>query len=498
MSINRIIENLEEKVNNLSLNPEVKERGVIVSVQDGIARVSGLSGVQSSEMVCIGMNKVKGLVLNLEEDTVGVVVFDTFATISEGDEVMRSGELLSINVSESILGRVVSPLGESVDGQGSITVGKSYPVERIAPGVMQREPVNQPMQTGVKAIDGMIPVGRGQRELIIGDRQTGKTTIAIDTIINQKGSGIVCVYVAIAQKESKIAQVVEKLKESGAMEYTTVVLAGVSQGPALSYLAPYTGTAIAEYFMDLGRDVLVIYDDLSKHAVSYRELSLLLKRSPGREAYPGDVFYLHSRLLERSCRRNAESGGGSITSLPIIETQAGDISAYIPTNVISITDGQIFLDSNLFYKGIRPAVDVGLSVSRVGGSAQTSAIKKNASKIKLSLAQYRELESFSQFGSDLDADTKMSIEHGKRSVELLKQKEGHPLSVAQQTISFFALNDGMFKNFDVKEVPGLEKDVHAYVASTNADLYATMNAGKWSDDIAASLKFEIANFLKSR
>jgi F-type H+-transporting ATPase subunit alpha len=355
-------------------------------------------------MVFIGKDKVKGLVLNLEEDTVGVVVFDTFANISQGDEVYRSKELLSINVSESILGRVVSPLGEPVDGLGQIEKGKSYPVERIAPGVMEREPVNQPLQTGVKAIDGMIPVGRGQRELIIGDRQTGKTTIAIDTIINQKGSGIICIYVAIAQKESKIAQVVETLKENGAMDYTCVVLSGVSQGPALSYLSPYTGTAIAEYFMDMGKDVLVIYDDLSKHAVSYRELSLLLKRSPGREAYPGDVFYLHSRLLERSCRRNAESGGGSITSLPIIETQAGDISAYVPTNVISITDGQIFLDSNLFYKGIRPAVDVGLSVSRVGGSAQTSAIKKNASKIKLSLAQYRELESFSQFDSDLDAD----------------------------------------------------------------------------------------------
>jgi F-type H+/Na+-transporting ATPase subunit alpha len=498
MSINRIIDNLEKKINNLNIDAEIKERGVIVSVQDGIAKVSGLTGVQSSEMVLIGKEKTKGLVLNLEEDTVGVVVFDTFAKISEGDEVLRSGELLSINVSESILGRVVSPLGLSVDGLGDIEKGKSYPVERIAPGVMEREPVNQPMQTGVKAIDGMIPVGRGQRELIIGDRQTGKTTIAIDTIINQKGSGIVCVYVAIAQKESKIAQVVEKLKESGAMEYTTVVLAGVSQGPAFSYLAPYTGTAIAEYFMDLGKDVLVIYDDLSKHAVSYRELSLLLKRSPGREAYPGDVFYLHSRLLERSCRRNKESGGGSITSLPIVETQAGDISAYIPTNVISITDGQIFLDSNLFYKGIRPAVDVGLSVSRVGGSAQTSAIKKNASKIKLSLAQYRELESFSQFGSDLDSDTKTAIEHGKRSVELLKQKDGQPLSVAEQTISFFALNEGMFKDFEVKEVSTLEKDLHNYIESSNADLFNTINSGKWSDDIVSSMKTEIANFLKSR
>jgi F-type H+/Na+-transporting ATPase subunit alpha len=498
MSINRIIEELEASVKNIDLSPEVKERGVVISLQDSIARASGLSSAMSSEMVYLGKDKVEGLILNLEEDAVGIVVFDSMAKISEGDEVLRSGQLLSINVSESMLGRVVSPLGLALDGGSQIAKGKSYPIERIAPGVMEREPVNVPMQTGIKAIDGMIPVGRGQRELIIGDRQTGKTTIALDTIINQKGSGVICIYVAIAQKESRVAQVVETLKEKGAMDYTCVVLAGVSEGPALSYLAPYTGTAIAEYFMDMGKDVLVIYDDLSKHAVSYRELSLLLKRSPGREAYPGDVFYLHSRLLERSCRRNAESGGGSITSLPIIETQAGDISAYVPTNVISITDGQIFLDSNIFYKGIRPAVDVGLSVSRVGGSAQTSAIKKNASKIKLSLAQYRELESFSQFDSDLDADTKATIEHGKRSVELLKQKDGQPLSVAEQTVSFFALNDGFFKNFEVKEVLGLEKDLHKFVSTNNKELFDTINRGKWSDEISASLKSELANFLNSR
>ena len=498
MSIQRIIDSVEEKVKGLELTPEVLERGVVMSMQDGIAKVSGLSGVMSSEMVLLGENKTKGLVLNLEEDGVGVVVFDQMADVKEGTEVFRTKELLSIDVSEAILGRVVNPLGEAIDGGSQLPKGKRYPVEKIAPGVMERERVNVPLQTGIKAIDGMIPVGRGQRELIIGDRQTGKTTIALDTIINQKDTGVVCVYVAVAQKESKIAQVVETLREKGAMDYTVVVLAGVSEGPAYSYLAPYTGSAIAEYFMDQGKDVLIVHDDLTKHAIAYRELSLLLKRSPGREAYPGDVFYLHSRLLERACRRNTAAGGGSVTALPIIETQAGDISAYVPTNVISITDGQIFLDANLFYKGIRPAVDVGLSVSRVGGDAQTSAVKKNASRIKLSLAQFRELESFSQFDSDLDEDTKKTIEHGKRSIELLKQKDGQPLTVGEQTISFFALNDGFFKDVKTNDVGQMEKDLQDYVKSSNAELYNTVNSGKWSDDIAASLKSELANFKASR
>jgi F-type H+-transporting ATPase subunit alpha len=498
MSIQRVIDAVEEKVKGLELSPEANERGVVMSLQDGIAKVSGLTGAMSAEMVLFGEERVKGLVLNLEEDGVGVVVFDQMAKVKEGTEVFRSKELLSINVSDSVLGRVLNPLGEPVDCGADLPKGQSYPVEKIAPGVMEREPVNVPLQTGVKAIDGMIPVGRGQRELIIGDRQTGKTTIALDTIINQKGQDVICVYVAIAQKESKVAQVVETLRAKGAMDYTVVVLAGVSEGPAYSYLAPYTGSAIAEYFMDQGKDVLVVYDDLTKHAISYRELSLLLKRSPGREAYPGDVFYLHSRLLERACRRNAAAGGGSITALPIIETQAGDISAYVPTNVISITDGQIFLDANLFYKGIRPAVDVGLSVSRVGGAAQTSAVKKNASRIKLSLAQFRELESFSQFDSDLDEDTKKTIEHGKRSVELLKQKEGQPLSVGEQTISFFALNDGFFSDVKIAEVGALEKALQDYVKASNAELYKTINGGKWSDDIAATLKTELANFKASR
>ena len=497
MSIQRIITELENKISNTKLTPQESEVGVVESIQDGILKISGMRGVMSSETVLIGPNKVKGLVLNLEEDFAGAVVFDSFAKVSEGDEVVRTKELLSVGVSDKILGRVVNAIGEPIDGMGAITLDKKMLVERIAEGVMRREPVNQPLQTGVKAIDGMIPVGRGQRELIIGDRQTGKTTVAIDTIINQKGKNVKCVYVAISQKESKIAQVVENLKAAGAMDYTTVVLAGVSMGPAYSYLAPYTGVAIAEYFMGKGEDVLIIYDDLSKHAVAYRELSLLLKRPPGREAYPGDVFYLHSRLLERACRRNVEAGGGSITALPIIETQAGDVSAYIPTNVISITDGQIFLDSSLFNKGIRPAIDVGLSVSRVGGSAQTSPMKKNAGKIKLSLAQYRELESFSQFDSDLDPETKKTIEHGKRSVELLKQNNGEPLSVALQTLSFFTLNEGLFKNVEVKNVKETENKLHKYFEQNYKELGEALNAGKWKDDEIAQMKEVLKNFAES-
>lgn len=494
MSIQRIISEIEEKVGNLKMTPTEKQVGIVESIQDGILKVSGMRGVMSQELVEIGKEKVKGLVLNLEEDYAGIVVFNTFATVSEGDEVVRTNKLLSIPVGKDILGRVVNPLGEAVDGLGAIKTDKNYLAEKIAPGVMKREPVTQPLQTGVKAIDGMIPVGRGQRELIIGDRQTGKTTIAIDTIINQKGKDVVCVYVAIGQKESKIAQVVENLKANDAMSYTTVVLAGISAGPAFSYLAPYAGVAIAEYFMDLGRDVLIVYDDLSKHAVAYRELSLLLKRPPGREAYPGDVFYIHSRLLERACRRNQEAGGGSITALPIIETQAGDISAYIPTNVISITDGQIFLDSNLFYKGIRPAIDVGYSVSRVGGAAQTSPMKKNAGRIKLALAQYRELESFSQFDSDLDPETKKTIEHGKRSVELLKQNNGEPLSVALQVLSFFSLNEGMYKNVEVKNVKETENKLHKYFDTNQKELANELNAGKWNDEIIGKMKNILKEF----
>jgi F-type H+-transporting ATPase subunit alpha len=360
---------------------------------------------------------------------------------------------------------------------------------------MDREPVNQPMQTGVKSIDAMIPIGRGQRELIIGDRQTGKTTIAIDTIINQKDSGVICVYVAIGQKESKIAQIVNKLRDSGAMEYTVVILAGASHGAALSYLAPYAGTAVAEYFMNKRKDVLVVYDDLSKHAVAYREMSLLLKRPPGREAYPGDVFYLHSRLLERACRRNVKAGGGSITALPIIETQAGDVSAYIPTNVISITDGQIFLDANLFYKGMRPAIDVGLSVSRVGSSAQIKSMKKNAGKMKLAMAQYRELESFAQFDSDLDADTKRTIERGKRTAEMLKQVNGNPLRTGLQVASVYSVNNGLLDHVPVAEVVAWEKAMHAHLESNEKELLISIEKD-WSDDIEKKLKDTLTSFGK--
>lgn len=499
MTINRIISEIENKINNLDLSVSVEERGVVVAFQDGVAKVSGLKNVMSMEVVTIGEKKIKGFVLNLEEDVAGVVLLGSGVQVAEGEEVFRTKELLSLPVGEEFLGRVINPIGEIIDDFGKNVIPKNKRnIEVLAPGVMQREPVNQPLQTGIKAIDGMIPVGKGQRELIIGDRQTGKTTIAIDTIINQKGKNVICIYVAVGQKESKIAQVVENLKARGAMDYTVVVLAGISQGPAFSYLAPYAGVSVAEYFMDKGQDVLIVYDDLSKHAVSYRELSLILKRSPGREAYPGDVFYLHSRLLERACRRNVEAGGGSITALPIIETQGGDVSAYIPTNVISITDGQIFLDSNLFYKGIRPAVDVGLSVSRVGGSAQTGAMKKNAGKVKLSLAQFRELESFSQFDSDLDQETKNIINHGKKSVELLKQKNGETLSVAEQAISFFALNENLFKNVDLKNVDSTEKSLHEFVKTNSSELFETINNGKWSDDVANSLREQIKTFAQMK
>ncbi len=491
-NITSIIKEIEKTIEDIAPNLEVSERGTVVSLSDGIAQVAGLPSVQSMEMVTFATGDV-GLALNLNKDTVGVVIFGTGDKVIEGMEVRRTGSILQVPVGEDFLGRVVDPLMRPVDEKGSIKASTQYSVEKIAPGVMTREPVNQPLQTGIKAIDAMIPIGRGQRELIIGDRQSGKTTIAIDTIINQKGQNTICVYVAIGQKESKIAQIVEKLRIAGAMEYTCVVLAGVSQGSVYSYVAPYAGTALAEYFMDQGKDVLVVYDDLSKHAVAYRELSLLLKRPPGREAYPGDVFYLHSRLLERACRRNKESGGGSITALPIIETQAGDISAYVPTNVISITDGQIFLDSNLFYKGIRPAIDVGLSVSRVGSSAQTSSMKKNAGKLKLTLAQYRDLESFSQFDSDLDPETKKMINLGKRAVELLKQDQNAPLRVALQVASIFALNEGVLAALEPKEVVVWESAFHTFLQEQEAPLLDAIEKG-WNDEVIAGLRSALERF----
>jgi F-type H+-transporting ATPase subunit alpha len=495
MSVDKIIKELEQTIAKISTEVEVSEIGNVVSVSDGIARVSGLTSVASMEEVHFSSGAV-GIALNLETDMVGIVIVRGGESVREGEEVKRTGNVLSIPVGEALLGRVVDPLMNAVDGEKLSGLTSNERVEKIAPGVMEREPVNVPMQTGVKAIDAMIPIGRGQRELIIGDRQTGKTTIAIDTIINQKGNGVVCVYVAIGQKESKVAQIVEKLRAAGAMEYTVVVLAGASHSAALSFLAPYSGTAVAEYFMNQKKDVLVVYDDLSKHAVAYREMSLLLKRPPGREAYPGDVFYLHSRLLERACRRNENAGGGSITALPIIETQAGDVSAYIPTNVISITDGQIFLDANLFYKGMRPAIDVGLSVSRVGSSAQTKAMKKNAGKMKLAMAQYRELESFAQFDSDLDADTKKTIERGKRTQEVLKQINGNPLRTGLQVASVYAVNNGFIDSVTQADVVAWEKAMHQELLQTEKDLLSSLEKD-WNDEIEGQLKKALESFSTS-
>jgi len=400
MSVDKLVENLKNKIKQFDTSVQIHESGRVLSVYDGIANLSGLSHCEASEIISFESGQL-GLALNLESDTVGAIILGDYSRVREGEIVTRTKEILSIPVGKEFIGRVVNPLMVPLDGLGDIKPEARQKIERVAPGVIVREPVTTPLHTGIKAIDAMIPIGRGQRELIIGDRQTGKTAIAIDTIVNQKNQDVLCVYVAIGQKQSKVAQIVEKLKEQGALEYTTVVSASSSDTPSLLYLAPYAGVTLAEYFMGMGKDVLIIYDDLSKHAFAYREISLLLRRPPGREAYPGDVFYLHSRLLERACRLNKESGGGSITALPIIETQAGEISDYIPTNVISITDGQIFLESNLFYRGIRPAIDVGISVSRVGSAAQTKAMKKVAGKMKLSMAQYRELESFAQFDSDL-------------------------------------------------------------------------------------------------
>ncbi len=489
------IKSLKNKIANFK--PEVleSETGQVVSVFDGIAKIAGLPNAKSSEILSFS-NGVLGLALNLEEDFIGAIILGDFKGIKEGDIVTRTGKILSVSVGDGIIGRVVDPLARPIDGKGDIGKTEEVLVEKIAPGVMSREPVNQPVQTGIKSIDAMIPVGRGQRELIIGDRQTGKTAIAIDTIINQKGQNMKCVYVAIGQKQSKIARIVSKLEEAGAMEYTTVVAAGASDNPAMLYLSPYTGVSIAEYFMAKGEDVLIVYDDLSKHAVAYREISLLLRRPPGREAYPGDVFYLHSRLLERACRKNANHGGGSITALPIIETQAGDVSGYIPTNVISITDGQIFLETDLFYKGIRPAINAGLSVSRVGGSAQIKSMKKNAGTLKLAMAQYRELESFSQFDSDLDPETKKVIERGKRVTELLKQDQFSPMPVALQVVSIFAMNAGFFDTVKPEEVRTLEKDLHKFMSSGKKDLLSKIEKD-WSDEIKAELEKSLNDFKMS-
>jgi len=493
MSANATIENLKKRIADFKGGAESYEYGTVMSIADGIAKISGLAKCQSSEMVSFESGAV-GLALNLEEDSVGAIVLGDFSKIKEGETVKRTNKILSIPVGEKFIGRVVNPLGEPIDENGTIKPDTFYPVEKIASGVMTREPVKTPVQTGIKSIDAMIPIGRGQRELIIGDRQTGKTAIAVDTIINQKGQNLICIYVAISQKQSKVARIVSKLKDAGAMDYTIIVSAGSSDGSAFSYLAPYSGCALGEYFLDKGKDVLIIYDDLSKHAVAYREISLLLRRPPGREAYPGDVFYLHSRLLERACRLNKDYGGGSITALPIIETQAGDVSAYIPTNVISITDGQIFLETGLFYKGIRPAINVGLSVSRVGGNAQIKSMKKVAGKMKLAMAQYRELESFSQFDSDLDPETKKTINRGKRVTELLKQNQYSPIEVSKQVCSIYAVNEGYLDEMEITEIKAWEENFYAHLERSKKDFLAKL-AKDWDEKIENELKDIIKEFM---
>ncbi len=494
---NNIVENLKKEINNFSLESRVEKVGRVIEVFDGIAKVSGLSDIKSSEMVHFPSGEV-GVALNLEEDAVGVIILGDFSKIKEGDEVKATGRILEIPVSDAILGRVVNAVGVPIDGKGAIKSDTTYPIEKVAPGVITRLSVSEPVVTGIKVIDAIIPVGRGQRELIIGDRQTGKTAIAIDAILNQKGQNMICVYVSIGQKDSKLRKIEARLEEGGAMPYTVIVSAGASEAAALSYVAPYTGVSIAEYFMDQGKDVMIIYDDLSKHAVAYREISLLLRRPPGREAYPGDVFYLHSRLLERACRRNEKYGGGSITAFPIIETQAGDLSAYIPTNVISITDGQIFLETDLFYKGIRPAVNVGSSVSRVGSSAQIKAMKKVAGTLKLDLAQFRELEAFSQFGSDLDDATKRQLERGKRAVEVLKQLQYAPVKVEYQVAVLYALTKGYMDDIALDKVKEFENGLVEY-ADRNAKTFfkEVVESKMWTDKGEAELKKAIEDFKTS-
>jgi F-type H+-transporting ATPase subunit alpha len=452
-----IVDVLKQQLQSYTASASTATVGHVIDVGDGIARVEGLSNVKASEKLTFSSGAV-GVALNLEEDTVGVMLLNDATKVQEGDEVRGTGEVMSVPVGKALVGRVVNPLGDPLDGKGAIKAEKMFPVERIAPGVITRESVKQPIQTGIKAIDALIPIGRGQRELIIGDRQTGKTSIVIDTIINQKGTGVTCIYVAIGQKASKIARIVAELEKHGAMAHTIVVLASASDPAALSFLAPYAGCAMGEYFLDNGKDALVIYDDLSKHAWAYRQVSLLLRRPPGREAYPGDIFYLHSRLLERAAKLSADFGGGSLTALPIIETQAGDVSAYTPTNVISITDGQIYLESDLFYQGQRPALNIGLSVSRVGSSAQTKAMKQVAGKLRLTMAQYRELAAFAQFGSDLDASTKQQLERGKRTSELLKQGLGVPMSVPNQVAVLYAATQGLLDTVPVEKIQQWEKE----------------------------------------
>ena len=480
------IENYEKKV-------EVSETGTILTVGDGIARIYGLENAMAGELLLFP-HDIYGMVLNLEEDNVGAVLFGEDIEIGEGDEVKRTGRIVEVPVGEALLGRVVNALGQPIDGKGSIDTDLSRRIEIKAPGIVDRQSVHEPLQTGLKAIDSMVPIGRGQRELIIGDRQTGKTAVAIDTIINQKNTDVYCIYVAIGQKRSTVAQVVAKLEERGAMEYTTVVAATASEPAPLQFISPYTGVTMGEYFRDNGKHALIIYDDLSKQAVAYRQLSLLLRRPPGREAYPGDVFYVHSRLLERAAKMSDERGGGSLTALPIIETQAGDVAAYIPTNVISITDGQIFLESDLFYSGIRPAINVGLSVSRVGGSAQVKAMKQVAGTLRLDLAQYREMAAFAQFGSDLDKTTQAMLARGVRLVELLKQDQYSPLTMEKQVLIIYAAINGYVDDYEVAVLLRYESELNDFVAANYSSVMDEIKDKKKIDD---DLKVKVEDLLKA-
>ena len=495
---NEINEIIRSQIENFNASMTVAEVGTVIKVGDGIAEIHGLEKVMAGELLEFP-HGVRGLALNLEEDKVGCVLFGDFQKIKEGDEARRTKKIMSVPVGDAMIGRVVDALGNPIDGKGEIVTNTFNPVERIAPGIIDRQPVKEPLQTGIKAIDAMVPIGRGQRELIIGDRQTGKTAVAIDTIINQKGKDVICIYVAIGQKASTVAQVVKKLEDYGAMDYTIVVSATASNPAAMQFLAPYSGVAIGEYFRDNGRHALTIYDDLSKQAAAYREISLLLRRPPGREAYPGDVFYLHSRLLERAAKMSEARGGGSLTSLPIIETQAGDISAYIPTNVISITDGQIFLESDLFNSGVRPAINVGNSVSRVGGSAQIKAMKQVAGTLRIDLAQFRELAAFAQFGSDLDKSTQAQLERGRRLTEVLKQGQYVPMEVEKQVFIIWTATNGLMDDISVDSVKKFEEQLFAYIESSKPAIFETLRSKKSIDDgLKAEMKSAIEDFKSSK
>ncbi|EGB5535925.1 F0F1 ATP synthase subunit alpha [Campylobacter upsaliensis] len=485
---------IKERIENFDLNLEIEETGKIISVADGVAKVYGLKNIMAGEMVEFE-NGEKGMALNLEESSVGIVVLGKGEGLKEGDSVKRLKKLLKVPVGEALVGRVVNALGEPIDAKGPINASEFRFVEEKAKGIMARKSVHEPLHTGIKAIDALVPIGRGQRELIIGDRQTGKTTVAVDTIISQRGQGVICIYVAIGQKQSTVAQVVKRLEEHGAMEYTIVVNAGASDSAALQYLAPYAGVTMGEYFRDNSKHALIVYDDLSKHAVAYREMSLILRRPPGREAYPGDVFYLHSRLLERASKLNDELGTGSLTALPIIETQAGDVSAYIPTNVISITDGQIFLETDLFNSGIRPAINVGLSVSRVGGAAQIKATKQVSGTLRLDLAQYRELQAFAQFASDLDEASRKQLERGQRMVELLKQPPYSPLSVEKQVVLIFAGTRGFLDDVAVSKIREFEDGIYPFIEAKYPDLFEQIRTKKALDkDLEDKLAKAIEDF----